>query len=167
MLVDPVFGAFALAVVAFIVDIISRRGYGLVVLVVAGIGVSVWLLWLLQQAEIAEAARAAQLGAGQLVDEGRFVGLFTAGYLSLTHIFVGVPAVMLASMANQWRWFTGILIGLLFPGYMDWNGPSFIWPSINDALFIIPFAILICAALSPGLAYGIWRVGHPITKATA
>lgn len=166
MLVDIVFWFFALAVAAFIVDIISRRGYGLVVLVVAGIGVSVWLLWLMQQSSVQEAARVAQLGAGKLVDEGVYGGSLTVGYMSLIHTLVGVPALLLATLANQWRWFAGILVGLLFLEFFDWNSAWF-WPPISDALAIIPFAILIGVALSPGLAYGVWRVAHPLRETTA
>src|SRR5262245_37065058 len=101
---------------AFLLDVITGRGVGLVVLSVAALGFSAWMLWAIQEVE----ARAAQ--QGNSFRGGLSVGLSIGLTLILmdgAHLLVGLCALVLPTVTGQWRWFAAIMAGLLSLAMID------------------------------------------------
>lgn len=153
LLTPIVFGA-AIA----IMDMATGRGFGLTLLVVVALGVSVWALWSVQIAEQHEAVDAAREGASFRLGWG--VAINTAAFLIVmcyAQIVAGLAGLAVAALSGQWRWVIGIVVGLVALVVVDLQ----VWQlGARVTLGPLLLVLLAGAALSPCLAYGIWRIAH-------
>jgi hypothetical protein len=149
----------SVAALAVMLDWATGRGHGLTLLVVFTLGISAWVLWSVQGTDQA-AAEAARAGIDYYAGYGGWSRLgmwLLLVELCSVHAVAGLAALGVAALARQWRWLAGIAAGLLALAVIDGQAFS---PTARAALGALPRALLVCAALAPGLAYGIWRIAH-------
>lgn len=147
-----------IAAVAVIVDLATGRGYGLTVLVVVVLGVTVVALWSAQMVDQQEADEVARQGSSFRVGWGAAIGIviLLAG-MCYAQIVAGLAALAVAALTRHWRWLIGIAVGLLVLALVDWQA----WgPDSRRALGPLLLSLLTGVGLLPSLIYGMWRIAH-------
>ena len=135
---------------AAIIDIKTRRGYGLIVLVLVAAALDIWIGLAIQQALRESAGR-------DNLDVVMVGALYLLALLAIS-AGIAVGALIVAAISHHWRWLSALIAALLAMAACLIPGGSgvVIGPTLLTLALFVP--------LAASFAYGIRRSVHPGTR---